>query len=130
MTNFGEWVRRMVNQYEEDDSILIRLFGSKTYVAYNFKTQKTSIARCHPKDVFVEEIGRAIAYARCKGYEIPKVEVYKKLSEMKNGEKFITSSGDTYRYIARDDYKGVFVVYNESRKYGGMAFDLKYKMVE
>lgn len=129
MTNFEKWVKAMVRQYKKDNNVLIRLFGSKTYVAYNFKTQETSIARCHPKDTFAVDIGQAIAYARCKGYKIPKQIVYKKLSEMKNGENFVDVVGDTYRYVAKDE--GVFVVWwYEHNKYCGMPFDVEYEMVD
>lgn len=129
MTKFEKWVEKMVKQYKKDDDVLVRPFGSRTHVAYNFKTQKTSIARCHPKDTFVHEIGQAIAYARCKGYKIPKQTVYKKLSEMKNGERFIDVVGDTYRYVAKD--KDGFVVWSyEHKKYHAMPFDVEYEMVD
>ena len=129
MTNFEKWVKEMVNQYNNDDNVLIQFFGSNTYVAYNFKTQETSIARCHPKDTFAVDIGQAIAYARCKGYKIPKQTVYKKLSEMKNGENFVDVVGDTYRYVAED--KSGFVVWNyEDKKYQAMPFDVEYEMVD
>lgn len=128
---FDEWVEKMVSQYKEDENILIRLFGSETYVAYNFKTQKTSIARCHPKDSFVNEIGQAIAYARCKGIEVPKIAIYKKLSEMKNGEYFIDDYGHKYCFFARDKARDYFVVFSEKTgKYATMPYDVEYEMVE
>ena len=60
------------------------------------------IARRHPEDRHNEQIGRAIAYARCKGYEIPKQKVYKKLSEMEEGEIFFSAFTDNkYIYIGK-----------------------------
>lgn len=129
---FGEWVVKMVEEYEKDDNILIRLFGSKTYVAYDFKTQKTSIARCHPKDAFVDEIGRAIAYARCKGYEIPKQSVYKKLSEMKNGDVFYGVCQQKFIYIGKNEKIGRYVIWDTllRKYYKFYDSDTEYEMVE
>ena len=129
-TNFDKWVEKMVNQYADDNNILIRLFGDKTYIGYNFKTHKSFVARCHSEDTFDSDIGVAIAYARCKGYDVPKQKVYKKLSEMKNGDKFHCSIyGDTYKYIGKND--DAFVVWDiDTKKYKSMPFDVEYEMVD
>ena len=127
-TNFEKWVETMVNQYADDPSVLIKLFGD-THIGYNFKTQKISTARCHPEDIFDSDIGIAIAYARCKGYKVPKKPVYKKLSEMKNGDKFKGYWGDIYRYIGKN--KDAYVSYRLDRKeYHTMPFDVEYEMVD
>lgn len=90
---------------------------------------RIGIAKCHPDDIFDYGIGTAIAYARCKGIEVPKVTIYKKLSEMKNGENFVGVFGDTYRYVAKD--KSDFVVWNyEDKNYQAMPFDVEYEMVD
>jgi hypothetical protein len=92
-------------------------------------TGNVGIARLHPDDNYVFETGVAIAYARCKGIEIPKVSTYKKLSEMKNGENFVDMFGDTFRYVAKD--KDVFVVWNyDFKKYSVMLCDVEYEMVD
>lgn len=94
---FEEWVKEMIEKYQNDKNVQIRRYGYKTYICYNRKTQKTGIARCHPGDTFDIDIGMAIAYARCKGYEMPEQKIYKKLSEMKNGDKFCAYG--TYLFI-------------------------------
>jgi hypothetical protein len=92
-------------------------------------TGNVGIARLHPDDDYVFETGVAIAYARCKGIEIPKVSTYKKLSEMKNGEMFKDMFGYTYRYIGKN---GVYPVSYclEDKRYCTMPFNIEYEMVE
>ena len=68
---------------------------------YDRRTGKVGVARCHPSDTPYTKIGAAIAYARCKGYEIPKQKTYKTLEEMKNGEVFFTMVGGKYIYIGK-----------------------------
>lgn len=129
---FDEWVEKMVKQYEKDGDVLIRTFGSKTHVAYNFKTQKTSIARCHPKDTYVYEIGQAIAYARCKGYEILKQSVYKKLSEMKNGDVFYGMTGKKFMYIGKNGKVNRHVIWriNPEKYLEFIDTNEEYRMVD
>jgi hypothetical protein len=100
-----------------------------TTVCVDTLTGKVGIARLHPDDDYVFETGVAIAYARCKGIEIPKVSTYKKLSEMKNGENFVDMFGNTFRYVAKD--KDVFVVWNyDFKKYSVMLCDVEYEIVD
>lgn len=99
---FEKWVKDMLEEYHNiDKNILIKRFGDKTYIAYDCKTNKIAISRCHPDDEFRQDIGIAIAYARCKGYEVPKVSTYKKFCELKNGDKFKWYSTITYLFIGK-----------------------------
>lgn len=59
----------------------------------NMRKQKRGIAICHENDAFDPEIGIAYAWARYKNESIPNFTVAKKLSEMKNGDVFITKDG-------------------------------------
>lgn len=90
---FDKWVDEMGKKFYYDNNVYKNYIDGRgddrgVIIMYNFKNQKVGIARCHPNDTFVYKIGVAIAYARCKGYEVPKISTYKKLSEMKNGDKF------------------------------------------
>ena len=86
---FEKWIKDMLEEYHNiDKNILIKRYGSKTYIAYDCKTNKIAMSRCHPNDEFRQDIGIAIAYARCKGYEVPKISTYKKFCELKNGDRF------------------------------------------
>ena len=129
-TEFKKWAREICSKAERgsrqnDCDVVVR---SNITVCVDDKG-KIGVAKCHPDDIFDYDIGIAIAYARCKGIEVPKVTTYKKLSEMENGEKFIDVFGNTYRYVAKDN--GIFVVWNyEHKKYWTMPFDVKYDMVD
>ena len=127
---FDEWVEKMVEKYKHE-----RFFnGCETRAVKNVVicvdcNHKVGIAKCHPDDEFNPFIGTAIAYARMRGLEVPKVTIYKKLSEMKNGENFVDMFGDTFRYVAKD--KNVFVVWSyKNKKYWSMPFDVEYEMVD
>ena len=97
---FDKWVDEMMAKYYKDNNVRIGRLGSKTYIAYNSKKDKIGKARCHPDDEFNRKIGIAIAYARCKGIEVPKISTYKKFCELKNGDKFIVD-GRKYVFIGK-----------------------------
>lgn len=92
MTNFEKWVEKVYKEFSKDFYANVidweTLFDKTVIVCYNKKTNKIGIARLHPDDKFDSKIGVVIAYARTKGYKVPKQTVYKKLSEMKNGDRF------------------------------------------
>lgn len=92
MTNFEKWVGKMNTYFGEDylngSCDIEWFFDGKVTVCYDIVNNKVGIAKCHPDDENDFHIGKAIAYARCKGYKVPKQTVYKKLSEMKNGDRF------------------------------------------
>lgn len=98
---FDKWVKNMLEEYHNiDKTIFIKKFGSKTSIAYDCKTNKIAMSRCHPDDEFRQDIGVAIAYARCKGYEVPKISTYKKFCELKNGDRF-KGYLSTYLFIGK-----------------------------
>ena len=127
---FEEWVERMLRGYEKERCLnhcdTRRIKDVIICVDCN---NNVGIAKCHPDDEFDALIGTAIAYARMRGFEVPKVTIYKKLSEMKNGEKFKGMFGNTYRYIGKN--KDAYVAYClQSNIYNTMPFDLAYEMVD
>lgn len=100
-TKFDIWVDEMIWEYSRSTRYYFHHFCEVTF-CYDNRTNKVGIARRHPEDRYNALIGRAIAYARCKGYEIPKQKVYKKLSEMESGEIFFSSfSNNKYVYIGK-----------------------------
>lgn len=133
MTNFEKWVTKMNTYFGKDylngDCDVEWLFDGKVTICYDITNNKIGIAKCHPDDENDFHIGKAIAYARCKGYNIPEQKVYKKLSEMKNGETFKSMYGDTFRYIGKNGNAYVsYCLGNE--KYRTMPFDVEYEMVD
>lgn len=90
---FDNWVDEMGKKFYYDNNVYKNYIDGRgddrgVIIMYNFKNQKIGIARCHPDDTFVYKIGVAIAYARCKGIEVPKISTYKKFCELKNGDRF------------------------------------------
>ena len=79
------------------------------YIAIDKFTGKTAKSYCHPNDAFVTDYGRAIAYARLRGIEIPPIETYKvkdcigKTVKCK-GRIYYISSVLAYCGIAKDYY--------------------------
>jgi hypothetical protein len=126
---FAKWAQTRTREVAKSGRYGCTVAKNGTTVCVDTSTGKVGIARLHPDDDYVFETGVAIAYARCKGIEVPKINVYKKLSEMKNGERFVSMIGDIYKYIARDNDS--FVVWNEKCKiYVAMPFDFYYEMVD
>lgn len=87
---FMVWVTKMCdelyNKFNDRYYILTR--GARFTVCVDDKTGKVGLARCKEGDSYNVDIGRAIAYARCRGYGVPQIGTFKKLSEMKNGDIF------------------------------------------
>lgn len=99
---FNKWVDKMYEKYWLDSNVQATFFDEEvtTTIVYHFKKRKIGIARCHPDDKFNRETGIAIAYARCKGIEVPKISTYKKFCELKNGDKF-KGYLSTYLFIGK-----------------------------
>jgi hypothetical protein len=134
-TKFDIWVDKMAREYSKKRRYyFFGLYG--VTLCYDTKKNKVGIARQHPEDEWNEQIGDAIAYARCKGYEIPIQKVYKKLSEMENGEIFFSpSSNNKYIYIGKCInflYNSACVVQNiKTKSCSVITCDEKeYEMVE
>ena len=87
---FNKWAENMVKKIDYKRIFTYTLPDShckNVIICYNKNTGKVGVARCHPDDDFHLVWGKAIATARCLGIEVPKILTYKRLSEMKNGDK-------------------------------------------
>ena len=108
MVDFDTWVLDMYEEYilgNSKERYYVTYPSNLTTICYDEKKNKVGIARCHPEDKYNYKIGIAVAYAHCRGYDVPKQTDYKKLSEMKNGDKFkIKISGYNYIYIGKDEF--------------------------
>ena len=106
---FAKWAQARVREVAKSGRYGCTVAKNGTTVCVDTLTGKVGIARLHPDDDYVFETGVAIAYARCKEIEIPKVSTYKKLSEMENGEMFRDMFGCLCKYIGKN--KGAYIVY-------------------
>lgn len=133
MTNFEKWVEKMNTYFGEDylngSCDVEWLFDGKVTICYDITNNKIGIAKCHPDDENDFHIGKAIAYARCKGYEIPKQKVYKTLSEMKNGDMFYGITGCRCTFIGENKKIDSYIIWNEE-EYFEMRNGVKYRMVD
>lgn len=129
---FMKWVREMIKKYnvEKYNKGCSRMIYNKIVVCID-SNRNIGIAKCHPDDDYDYNIGIAIAYARCKGIEVPKVTNYKRLSEMENGDIFkIKFSGYNYRYIGKDEFNRYVCRNTTTNKYDAFYDNGEYEMVE
>lgn len=71
---FEQWVKKAYGDFQKDKQAIAYSGCSGVVIVYDTTAVKSAIAKCHPQDTFDYDTGVAIAYARLKGIEIPKVE--------------------------------------------------------
>lgn len=132
---FNKWVDKMLAEYNKTTKRFTMAVNdyTGTTICGDDKTGKCAMARCHPNDNYNYSYGKAIAYARCRGYEIPKLTTYKKLSEMEFGDRFLsTFANKQYAFIGKSAICDRYIVENVTEMY--VCYhpnnDEKYEMVE
>lgn len=103
-TKFDIWVDKMIAENSNSKRYsMVYTIVSKPDITfcYDKRTGKIGMARCHPDDKPDYRIGKAIAYARCRGYEVPRQTSLKYLHDMKNGDKFYCFGGKLAVYIGK-----------------------------
>lgn len=98
-TKFDIWVDKMIAELNDNTNRYTSVSSPDTTFCYDKRTGKIGMARCHPDDKPKFSIGKAIAYARCKGYEVPRQTSLKYLHDMKEGDKFYYFGGRLAVYI-------------------------------
>lgn len=70
-----KWFTKCIYDFQSCDTTIDRLINrfEKTCIIVNKRTGRSAIARCCDCDEFSSKIGLAIAYARYRGQEIPKI---------------------------------------------------------
>lgn len=71
---FEQWVKKTYGDFQNDKQAIAYSGCSGVVIVYDTTDVKSAIVKCRPEDVFDCKTGIAIAYARLKGIEIPKVE--------------------------------------------------------
>lgn len=99
-TKFDIWVDKMTAELFNNNRYTI-ISSPTTSFCYDKRTGKIGMARCHPDDKPQFSIGKAIAYARCRGYEVPRQTSLKYLHNMKNGDKFYYFGGKLATYVGK-----------------------------
>lgn len=96
---YNRWVSDIINEFIHDDNAS-HVYKAPYTILYDMTKGKSAFSKCHPNDVWDSKIGIAIAYARMRGKEIPKLVVYKKATELKNGDYFMFCN-EKYMFIGK-----------------------------
>lgn len=131
---FMFWVEKMCEELYRNYEDRYFILTKSTYftVCIDDKTGKVGLARRRNGDTYDSDIGKAIAYARCKGYGVPQIGTFKKLSEMKNGDIF-NDNGTKFRFIGacknyqNDDVFAVQMVDNS--RVSTLTHNVSYEVV-
>ena len=120
--NFNEWALGMYNEYMKVSKPNIsrwKVFGyaeggSTQIVLIDLKRGKCGKARVS-KGKYIEAIGIGVAWARLRGYEVPKERKPITLKNFPNGEKFcpLFNIETVYIKIGENPSTAKIVVYNE-----------------
>ena len=127
--DFTKWAKVRVQRVAESARYGCTVAENGTTICVDTVTGNVGVAKLHPDDKYDFATGVAIAYSRCRGEKVPKINTYKRLSEMKNGENFVDMYGCVYRYIAKD--RDVYVVWDyQTEHYAYMAHSMECEMVD
>lgn len=128
---FDEWAGKIAKMVVKSSRYDYNSFNNGTIVVLDTRTGKVGVARLHSDDDYNLLTGVAIAYARIRGMEIPKIVTYKRLSEMQNGEMFYADRREKYQFIGKNHNKNRYVVWKElSGDYLDYFSDNMFEMVE
>lgn len=85
---FKQWVKKTYRDFQKDKQAIAYSGCSDVVIVYDTTAVKSAIAKCYPQDTFDYDTGVAIAYARLKGIEIPKVEEESEFKRVGNGQEY------------------------------------------
>ena len=85
---FKQWVKKTYRDFQKDKQAIAYSGCSDVVIVYATTAVKSAIAKCYPQDTFDYDTGVAIAYARLKGIEIPKVEEEPEFKRDGNGQEY------------------------------------------
>lgn len=98
---FKQWVKKTYRDFQKDKQAIAYSGCSDVVIVYDTTAVKSAIAKCYPQDTFDYDTGVAIAYARLKGIEIPKVEEEPEFKRVGNGQEYYcTGKFNTARFGA------------------------------
>lgn len=102
---FEQWVKKAYGDFQKDKQAIAYSGCSDIVIVYDTTAVKSAIAKCHPQDTFDYDTGVAIAYARLKGIEIPKVEEEPKFKRVKTAAPY---------YYINSNVNGQIICYSKS----------------
>lgn len=108
---FEQWVKKTYGDFQNDKQAIAYSGCSGVVIVYDTTAVKSAIAKCHPQDTFDYDTGVAIAYARLKGIEIPKVEEEPKFKRVKTAAPYYYISNNPngrINYYSRTENNGIY----------------------
>ena len=113
VANFNTWALDMFDRFKNDPSVDFFTDQYCHTVVYDVHSYRGGVATvASDEDEFRTEIGIGVAYARFKGYEIPKEAIRENLSQIPNGTDFYDEASVLYRKLAKHPCsRGKYVVY-------------------
>lgn len=108
---FEQWVKKAYGDFQKDKQAIAYSGCSDIVIVYDTTAVKSAIAKCHPQDTFDYDTGVAIAYARLKGIEIPKVEEEPKFKRVKTAAPYYYISNNPngrIDYYNRTENNGIY----------------------
>ena len=126
---FAKWAKVRVQRVAESARYGCTVAENGTTICVDTVTGNVGVAKLHPDDKYDFATGVAIAYSRCRGEKVPKITIYKKLSEMKNGDIFYYDK-ERYVYIGKRGNR--HVVWKELAKdyFDYLSAEREYEMVD
>lgn len=112
---FKQWVKKIYSDFQKDKQAIAYSGSHKSVIVYDTAAVKSAIAKCHPEDVFDYETGVVIAYARLKGFEIPKIEEEPKFKRVKTAAPYYYISNNANGriiYYSKTEYNGTYDNYH------------------
>lgn len=85
---FKQWVKKTYRDFQKDKQAIAYSGCSGVVIVYDTTAVKSAIAKCCPQDTFDYDTGVAIAYARLKEIEIPKVEEEPEFKRVGNEQEY------------------------------------------
>ena len=113
VTNFNTWASDMFERFKKDSSVDYFTDNYSYTFVYDVHSFHGSISIVSSEDnEFDTKIGIGVAYARFKGYEIPREAISKNLSQIPNSTDFYNEASVLYRKLAKHPRaRGKYFVY-------------------
>lgn len=100
---FYQWVQDLNNSWQNRSKMyrnLVKLDVNGNVAICNPKTQKICIAKRYKSDVYDARIGLAVAWAKYRNMQIPKIgELVSSFNDLQFGDTFAIGSNTAFEYI-------------------------------
>ena len=85
---FNKWVEEINETINNDKTVCFDILPKGIVIAYDTDKMKSSISKCGKGDIFDENTGKAIAYARLRDINVPTIEEEPMFNKVKCNEHY------------------------------------------